>query len=388
MDHHSRGDLYGCVIKTVKNLKLDKPIVLDILEESEEYKGITKLVKDYELCLNHPSRHLNGLSGPNELCFFNDISEDHKRILLLGEYHSIESICTSSQLKNPKIFEIQKWLVAIAENAPSCIDIFAETPYKTEFNTSGCAINLRKYNSPLSAVECHLSELKNRNKLPKYLRYHNVDTRVYEGDLFPMVDWDTTVYNVGNGLLPNDIKEYDEIQEHAEQYKKDLISYMLGIDRNKYVAIYGYYIRAMFNLIQKPLDAVKVRKLEKKYFKSIDKAFNKMTLDKVKFLDILLGVYMENYDLYTALLNIPMDLYVLTRLFIKFDSSKMSRGPKGCRDSKDETINNVIIYGGSNHTNLYKQFLVRYFNKTRWMDINGVDNSQCLRMNNFDFFTS
>lgn len=387
MDNHSRGDIYECIVKTGKILKLDIDNILKSLESSEEYKGITKLVKDYELCLKHPSRHLFGLSGPNEFCFFNNI--EGKRILLLGEYHSIESVCTSSQLKNPKVFEIQKWLVDIAENAPSCIDIFTETPYKFldmveyEFNPDNYIYN---YNSPLSAVEYYFLNLKDRGRLPEYLRYHNVDARVYEGDLFPIMEWDIAVNNVGGGLNSDDVGEYSDIQKHAKQYKKKIISYMLGIDKNKYVANYEYYINQMFNLVKFELDITKVRELETKYFKSINKAFNKMALNKVKFLNTLLSVYMEKYDLYTALLNIPMDLYVLTRLFIKFDSSKMQRSPKGCRGGKDETINNVIIYGGSNHTNLYREFLERFFGVFPKLAIKG--NVQCLRTQNFDFFTS
>jgi len=87
-EEYSRGDIYECVSLTANKLNINKDTVLNSLEE--HYEGITHLITDYEKCLNHPSRHLNGLSGPSEFDFFDNVAG--KRILLLGEYHSKERL--------------------------------------------------------------------------------------------------------------------------------------------------------------------------------------------------------------------------------------------------------------------------------------------------------
>jgi hypothetical protein len=103
------------------------------------------------------------------------------------------------------------------------------------------------------------------------------------------------------------------------------------------------------------------------YYKHIDKELLKMDplIDTNKFLSTLLEIYLNwpNSTDIVLITDVPMDLYFLSRLFIKFDEKKMNRGPVGCRDPQYTEIKNAIVCGGSIHTDIYEKFLMSYFKK-------------------------
>jgi hypothetical protein len=95
---------------------------------------------------------------------------------------------------------------------------------------------------------------------------------------------------------------------------------------------------------------------------------------------------MERAD-FLSLIDLPMDIYLLSRLFIIFDKKKMNRGPIGCRDQKYREIKNAIVYIGDMHT----KFCTRSFSKDFEVNpkieiINGIYN-KCVELEEpFDVF--
>lgn len=380
----SSDEIYRCVLSTSKILNLNKQHVLELLDESPEYDGIKRYIKNYEQMLNHPSRNLMGLSGPHTFTFFNNIMG--KKILLLGETHVVRLLCNPKTLKQQNIFEVQDWFVQISKNSPSCIDIFTESPYKQDLNSSlECkSKTIKGYKSPLDAVICKMDNLQKTNNLPKYLRYHNIDTRGY-GGYSSMILLD---FHFRDHKMP---KLSQKAQVQIEQSKKTILSYLLSIDTSKHPQlVYRNYIKYMLKLVGHNFNILDVNEMdewENRYFKYINKGLSKMDkdIDKTRFLNVLLEIYMEEFDIYTSLLNIPMDLYCLIRLFIKFDETKLKRGPQSCDNL---SINNVIIYTGDNHARLYRLFLEKYFNTQPKLTIQNKK-TQCILLNNkFDLFTS
>src|SRR5437016_863621 len=69
-------------------------------------------------------RKLQLLSGPFHFAFFPDLLG--KRLLLLGETHSDQGFCSSSQCqqKQPGCYEVHTWLRDLALEAPNCLDLF------------------------------------------------------------------------------------------------------------------------------------------------------------------------------------------------------------------------------------------------------------------------
>ena len=101
-------------------------------------------------------------------------------------------------------------------------------------------------------------------------------------------------------------------------------------------------------------------------WKIIDKELAKMdkSIDKTKMLETLLDAYMKMQNIYpyfVLIMQIPMDIYFLSRLFIKFDKRKMkTRGPESCRSAKYRQIKNAIMYGGAAHIMIYVTFFNLY----------------------------
>jgi hypothetical protein len=366
---------------------------------------IKKYVEEYKNRNNHPSRHLQYLSGPSSLTFFTNIAG--RRILLLGERHHNKRLCNANILKKRGAYEVQNWLIDVCSNANTCVDVLTESPYKYNIklnckgatstanntnnanntNTNNIGNTLKDYTNPLYAVTCDLEELKKKGKLPEYMRYHNIDLRRYKDTVFP----GTRLYE----LFVKDVatineKEYRNIKNYYDKNKVAIISYLLGIDRSIYArSAYHNVIEMLLSLYGEELNKERNASLEKQYFASIDKEMRKIDEkdipNKQRFLYTLLDIYLQE-NMFTSLMVPPMDLYLLLRLFVKFDENKMSRttNPKGCRNSK--VINNAIVYTGDAHTRIYRIFLEKYFNVFPSLVVGVGNKNQCLKLNDFDFF--
>lgn len=138
-------------------------------------------------------------------------------------------------------------------------------------------------------------------------------------------------------------------------------------------------------------DPVKYTTYWKHYYRVIDKAMAKLDpqIAPKNVYATLLAVYQDLSDdlLYDQIFTISMDMYAITRMFIQFEPSKLTRGPKGCQSSQSRDL---IFYGGGYHTGIYHEFINRYFKQKPSIMINhGNDGQQCLILPQpFDFFAS
>ena len=93
-------------------------------------------------------------------------------------------------------------------------------------------------------------------------------------------------------------------------------------------------------------------------------------------------------SLIIELFTIPMDLYTLLRMFIRFDVNKMSRGPSGCQNVTTPIF--IIFEGGSAHSQFFTEFISSYYNTKPDILFDNPYNSpeyQCIKFSSpFDFF--
>jgi hypothetical protein len=184
--------------------------------------------------------------------------------------------------------------------------------------------------------------------------------------------------------------EYRRIQLKHELYKKEILLYVLVFYEagEKY---YNDYLKDMFDLIHIPFDdqlsSLYTQSHKLQFIKRMSKMSNK--INRIKFMDVLLSIYMVELNLYSSLIVIPMDIYFLTRIFTSFDELKIKRGPKGCRSLKDASSYNIIMYGGDTHAQVYASFIMKYFGVSPLIDKGNInDNNKCLSFHKpFDFFT-
>jgi hypothetical protein len=386
---YTKQEIYKCFLETVAKLGLDNHTVLSALDD-ENYKQFKRSITEYIMSINLPSRNLKILSGPELFIFYRDILG--KRILMLGETHHIDSICSTSLLKTQGSFEIQDWLVQIGLNAPTCIDIFTETGYKQSLNLYECPTTssapLSKFEAPLIAVECIFNDLIENNKMPSYVRYHNIDVRKYNNNLFPIAFWTTQYHNHTN---LNKLLKFQNVNIKYHSKKKQILSYALTLDLSTEATnYYNNYMRDMFDIISEDYTEHSYQKVFDNYVVLINKQFPKTQgINKNKMLQTLLDIYYDMVSIYDGLMLIPTDLYFLTRLFVRFDEKKIIRGPEGCRMKENATSNNVIVYGGREHIRVYNTFIQIYFNSSPTFIVdNGDKGSQCIKFEtSFDFYT-
>lgn len=358
----------------------------------------------------HPSRKLTVLSGPSLFYYYPNIQG--KKILLLGENHTNKYICKENYCESKvdcQLFEVDDWLYQLATHTSQCLDIFVEEAYY-DVQTGGAGLNT--YAAPLLAIR-----EKFKYTRPKYIkegknpltntRYHSVDIRnVLEGTS-PFVDM---AHMAGGGLkyamgkTPLEFKSKDNM--------KIILGCLMGCNRNimaqkmfyaftmqLFISIEQYNDAKGISEMPYDMDSWVVEKLEEinAYIRKLDTLVNKEIskslpyIKKDKFCETLLSVYMEyigeNWDKFIhALIMLPMDIYLLLRLFIKYEPSKMSRGPAGCRSELYGENKNVIIYTGGLHTDIYRHFLSKYFTVTPTISQNRSPD-QCIELSTpFDFF--
>ena len=350
----------------------------------------TKQKADNQKLILHPSRQLQILNGPVSFIFYPNVQG--KKILLLGDIHDIHALCNKNSCSTQngtgcQIYEVQQWLSDLATSSPQCLDIFVEDPY---IKSQKGGATLQSSPSPLTAVRKQFIECAfNKIKCPPNLRYHYVDIRLirFQGKTIPdplgrLLDQipKSYLFTQWSDLIPLYIDQIPIIKEYYIGYNRTTsaknIFYQFYQDLAKIVSI-------TYN--QDSLDS-EINAL----WKIFDKQLSKTTLNKNQFFQALLKVHSLS-DIYKSLLAIPMDVYLLSRLFTQFDINKMKRGPIGCHDTKYSQIQNAIIYAGDFHIRRYHKFIHLYFNilPLIYKTGNPIDpqRPQCIKLDQpFDFF--
>lgn len=173
-----------------------------------------------------------------------------------------------------------------------------------------------------------------------------------------------------------------------DKFLKDLIIYIQDSIRSKIQL--RELPKTSINNVTKLIDSIRSATFEEKTYKLINKELSKLdeSINKEKFIKTMIDMRIQNSrsERFHGLHNIVMDVYTLTRLFIKFDKNKMHRGPKACQNQKYQTVKNAIIYGGAGHIMVYISFFRTFFNKSADILI-GSKIKDCIELDKpFDFF--
>ena len=397
-NRYTHEDVYECIIQTANKHNISENDVLNILEET--HKGITQYIRNIQS--DHNPIYLNYLSGPNIFVFFNNVLG--KRVLFLGEHHNVKEVCNDLILQKLGAYEVQEWIVELCKSTDECIDLFTETPRNKSEPSSllegsgsdsryhkkelGLIVNCGKrkkiseFPDSISAIVCKLANLEENLD---NLRHHSIDVRKTDGNTLP----GTELYNiVSTNKIDVNHKKYQSIRVNYEAHKVRILSYLLTIDKSGYAkTTYHAHMELLFELYGREFNTINAEVIEMKYFTSVEKELKKMdpaiSDNKQRFLYTLLSIYLQQ-DMFIGLMLPPMDLYFLSRLFIKFDESKMDRSVKGCQNSN--VIKNAIVYTGAGHTQIYRSFFEKFFNVQPTLVVGAGKTSQCLKLHQFNYF--
>lgn len=357
---------------------------------------------------------ITNLSGVCHMAYFENILG--RKILLLGERHTIEGLCDD---KDPSTIEIHDYLYEITIKYPECIDIFHETPYMLEHiehkDPNSTFETIRDLGAPIDAVRERF-KLTKRKKF-NFARFHYVDLRQIKGyrTLQSTVPIQSPLEMISIQLeleqtLLNVIKEINF--EPFIHYFKNILYYLIygfldkqnsKIGRNKLF----YFIASIMQLIYNR--AVYFEDFYDFYHSLIEKEYFKLDpqIDKERFLEVFYNLsvikleetieillenielskhiedeqslrtfIVENISVTLIILNtICMDLYTLLRMFIIYDVRKLNRGPIKCQTYGKSV--NIIFNGGFYHSLFYFDFITNYFNQEP--EINEFIIGQCIK---------
>lgn len=288
------------------------------------------------------------ISGINSLIYY---KLDQKRILLLGEAHSTEGWCESTNT-----IKITEYVKELTEQIPEgeCLDILFEGAYKVAKHSPNW-------------VSGFPQTIKMLESFPKSdnLRIHHTDTRLIPND--------ESYFDEYLDYFPSTPNAFDAVETKFRKLmtKNDLLGvldYFLTIDTKKNRKYFLKMIKSfqLLGLVKHNVSS----SWEKSYFEIMNKELNKldksiMTKEilvnnlKIVYSNIITAPTEEEKQFYgheygrilVALVKAPMDMYTLARLFVKFDENP------GIICNDKSTIQNVIIHSGSAHTIVYEHFL-------------------------------
>lgn len=298
-------------------------------------------------------RQLKALSGPSLFAHYPNING--RNILILGEEHDNLLLCNKS-IKDA--YEIHKWLYDLVKTSPECVDIMMEIPYLREKQSLPTALSgpvkeltNNMYPSPLHAIvhqfyECY-SKQKPENCISDKLRLHYIDLRQTDAD-YDVIHYLSKTPNIPKNILSKYLPK-----------QKILYDYIMAYDTSEEARkIYHSFFNDIHNFHKHVLDINKLDSFTKTFWEIITKEFNKLDMseeDKYNFYQTIHNTYIKIGNLFgLAGAKIFMDVYALLRMFIKFDSKKS-------RSSCPDTMKNIIIVTGMNHSEFYMEFFNTYF---------------------------
>lgn len=315
-------------------------------------------------------REVKILYGPTNLTFF---KINNRRLLILGETHSNKLL--KYEDNNSSTFDLHMWLYKLSKFAPECLDIYLETN-KTRLHKS----NRRKgkisdFNNPISSIESIFSNCNINNCFTDKVRYHMIDIRQISENLFgPFYELNQKI-SYSSDLISIKLRENKEkFLSYCNQNKKGyiwndnlkniykILYYISGFNmsnENKISFIESYKILTFGTEFS--LESTKFDEYINLYIAKIKKSIKKIENFNVnKFFETLISCYLESNDFYAALICINMDVYFLLRYLQTF--KKLELGPKDCRNNEFKISKNSIIHAGGYHSNIYINFIKKWFN--------------------------
>jgi len=338
------------------------------------------------------SRQLLYLDIPSSFYFYPNVH--NKRILLMGEGHYYGryrcSYYKNKIIQKNNLFKIHEWLSALSKDSKECLDLFVELDYILDRSEIDLKLLQKMYESKKSGIKelintfanCFLAS-KGSNITCKYknLRYHYANARTAisktniiepENELYFL----RSPFTIIHDTLLNDYAKYDYYKKEiiaklSRNTCENIIYYLLGLNKNgtaiKDILDIITNINLKFNYIVIYITEEDLESYYKFYFRIIEKELSKLdpTIDRNAFLKTMASLYLQDVHKYPDMADnfhcVNMDVYLLSRLFIRFDEKKLGRGPEKCREKSNLFIKNAIIYGGDYHILFYKKFIEKFF---------------------------
>lgn len=337
------------MLKAKANLYVSNKLFTSILSK---YQTLDEGLFNLKMLMNIPEEikkhelnpfELNCLSGPTCLVLFKPNTET--KILLLGEEHKV----FNKLYKYKNVYPIHRWIYDLINNLNEQIDMLLEiTPFKYETAKNGYNViseynkELEDYNAPLSSIISIFSNVNNDN-----FNLYPVDLRdmIFKNKnplLYVFINKDMFLTNLNNKFVKNN--------------RKNIINYFIGYKTDeKTHLIFNKFIEMLF-----------LRQTNINYKKEMNDYIEKMKLITD---ELMLSVINFNknkfYDSY---------LFAIERTFYRYgiaydniiDNLFMSQIDMFCilkLLKLIESTKNIIIYTGEDHTSIYNDFLIHYFDK-------------------------
>lgn len=314
-------------------------------------------------------REIKRLYGPSVLTFYKNLP-GNRRILILGETHDNKGL--KHEDMDPATFDLHIWLYKLAKKSPECLDIYLERDFKKggkQVRTVGKKIV--EFPEPISSIE----ETFTGHSLDT-VRYHMIDARhptdsikypfteIFQKEAYQNMNIESNKIELS--IYSFQISDATTLNQNMETNWRRALRYISGWDTLKNKNNGGKQITVKFMEILK-------EGTEFNYNNTIDvfmeyfvpriiKAIMKIKIDGFsidKFFETLLECYLKVHDVYTSILCVPMDVYFLLRYLQSFDN--LERGPLQCRNNEYKIAKNSIIHAGNSHSQIYVEFIKRWF---------------------------
>ena len=319
--------------------------------------------------------------------YFGFYTTNNKKILLLGETHQ-ETTKLQCKSEQEQVVDIASFLVEdILNKKPkdNIIDFFFESGFKE--NT------IRGYKTGLSRAPSVLEET-----VPfiakKGIRVHHVDPRKILVDGRVVTNSLTKFLSQIEKTHGKFTQKYKEVVD--EDTLKNALLYLLDINREENRKYFLKVLESMVLMGFNP-NMKEFEDWEDGYFKIIHKRFKKLD-ERIISKEDLIKVLLQTYEImfenllngtkpnsyvtrFVLLLSAPADLYVLTRLFTKFENK---------RDiiTNSENVDSVVVYSGVAHSYIYSTFLNIFYQTSPIIEYSSPSKrEQCVKIpDSFDFW--
>ena len=298
-------------------------------------------------------RRVSVLGGSANMALYNNING--RRVLMLGESHTPfkgQKNC-KIPINNDGFYKIVDWFEDIAKSAPHCVDLLLELDYSPYVQG--------KYNpSPLTEVHDRFNNISygNKTEIEKsgHLRFHNVDLRV--------------IGNLSYGLLglQNNYNGEEKLSKYLYPYFQEFLDYLLCLKTEntsdvskKFEDLVVHYQKSTIGIKNTKGIILNHNKYMELYFIRIKKALSKLdpSIDQLRLLKAIKTAYIfviSEYSMRSIINCVPMDLYLLLKLFTKFQLKD-----RGSKDCQSQIMDYAIIFVGSYHFHMYRNIIYSYF---------------------------
>jgi len=320
-----------------------------------------------------------------------------KKILLFGDVHlGNQGLCTTS-VDEPNYYLVDQYVKELLKSKPKkCFDLYLETYFnladksiyaQNTFEQTGGYMENFRINFGDVFIKKQLSN-KYRINFPKNnfnnVRFNSFDLRLMENK-HPIMQLFILGPKIHSEIFldPNKVNElYVFLKKVSdENYPRKMFYFITGFPHGEYLKNGEEIIKNIFKILN--LEKFYDNKGVKLTRAFIQKSYSKCDME---IRDLLINKYLENViidfksiimkiqdvnsrnkdkvfyifqDFIAVIFTLISDLYLLMKLFSKFDRTpeKNSRTPSGCPLDLYDEPKNIIVYGGDLHINRISRIL-------------------------------